>query len=78
MDVAGGGAPPFLGFVGQRPLGVWAPAGLWPSRAQTPPDTFRKQITDEKVFCKQITDGEAGYGTIREPFHNYATPFSLE
>ena len=40
--------------------------------------TFRKQITDDKVFCKLITDDKAGYEIKRGPFQDYATFFSLE
>ena len=35
--------------------------------------TFRKQITDDKVSCKQINDDKAGYEIKREPFQNHAT-----
>ena len=64
MDVARGKGRHSLslGFVGQRRRGVWAPAGLWPAWAQV--GMFRTEITDDKVFCKQIVAyGKAGSGT---------------
>ena len=80
MDVVGGRSDTIFRFYGPKdPRGVDSYGHLArksPHPAQVP--TFRKQITDDEVFCKQITDGEAGYGTKRGPFHNNATPFSLE
>ena len=62
-------------------MGLWAkgPALLWglpykdgpqegPQEPTLRADTFRKQITDDKVFYKQITNDKAGYGTKRGPF----------
>ena len=69
-----------LGFVGQnseapRSVGSCGPlASIGPHCA----GTFRKQITDDNVFCKQITDDKAGYGTTRGPFQDYVTLFILE
>ena len=60
---------------GSRPA-VGACGPLW---AHTPrAETFRKQITNGKMFGKEITDDQIGYRINREPFCNYATHPSLE
>ena len=53
---------------GHLPLGLWAHAGRRPRRACTPTGrrrrcAFGKQITNNKVFRKQITDDIVGYRT---------------
>ena len=83
-DMARGreGAPPRWDLwapMGPRPPGgvgllqVEGTQGPSPRRG-----TFGMQITDDKVFCKQVTDDRAGYRTKREPVQNFITLFSLE
>ena len=55
------------GAKGSAPLpwGLWAPVGRSSTLLAV---TFRKQITDYKMFYRQITDGKTEYKTNRGPF----------
>ena len=70
MDVVGGRSATIFRFCGPKaPRGVDSYGHLTrksPHPAQV--CTFRKQITDDEVFCEQITDDEAGYGTKEDLF----------
>ena len=57
---------------------LWAPADLRPAFAYNPSRNLRKQITYDKAFRKQITDGQASYITKRETFQKYVSLFSLD